>query len=117
MVIAIDGPAGAGKSTVARGVARELGFTYLDSGAMYRAVALASLRGDAADAGAVARAADISLGERVLLDGDDVTAAIRPPEVTAQASRVAALLPAGYAAAAAPASADALPVLQWSYRW
>ena len=91
MVFAIDGPAGAGKSTVARGVARELGFTYLDSGAMYRAVALASLRGDAADAGAVARAADISLGERVLLDGDDVTAAIRTPEVTAQASRVAAL--------------------------
>jgi CMP/dCMP kinase len=89
MVVAIDGPAGAGKSTVARGVARALGFTYLDSGAMYRAAALALLeRGGAASE--VAERADIQLGERVLLDGRDVTAEIRTPEVAEAASRVAA---------------------------
>jgi CMP/dCMP kinase len=89
MVVAIDGPAGAGKSTVARGVARALGFTYLDSGAMYRAAALALLErgGSASEA---AEAADIRLGERVLLDGRDVTAEIRRPDVTEAASRVAA---------------------------
>ena len=84
MLIAIDGPAGAGKSTVARAVARELGFTYLDSGAMYRCVALAALRG-AADPTAI----EIDLGERVLLDGEDVTAEIRVPAVTEMASKVA----------------------------
>ena len=63
MLIAIDGPAGAGKSTVARAVARALGFEYLDSGAMYRAAALAALRGD--DPTRVR----VTLGERVLLDG------------------------------------------------
>jgi cytidylate kinase len=89
MVVAIDGPAGAGKSTVARAVARALGFTYLDSGAMYRAAALALLErgGSASEA---AEAADIRLGERVLLDGRDVTAEIRRPDVTEAASRVAA---------------------------
>jgi cytidylate kinase len=88
MVVAIDGPAGAGKSTVARGLARALGFTYLDSGAMYRAAALALLErgGAASDA---AEAADIQLGERVLLDGRDVTAEIRAPAVSDAASRIA----------------------------
>jgi cytidylate kinase len=88
MVIAIDGPAGAGKSTVARAVARELGFTYLDTGAMYRAVALAA-RGDepAAD---VARRIAIAVGDRVLVDGRDVTEAIRAPEISDRASQVAA---------------------------
>jgi CMP/dCMP kinase len=89
MVVAIDGPAGAGKSTVARALARALGFTYLDSGAMYRAAALALLeRGGAASE--AAERADIQLGERVLLDGRDVTAEIRTPEVSEAASRVAA---------------------------
>jgi len=84
MVVAIDGPAGAGKSTVARRVAAELGFTYLDTGAMYRAAALSALRGRPA------RDADIALGDRVLLDGDDVTAEIRTPAVSEAASRLAA---------------------------
>lgn len=89
MVIAIDGPAGAGKSTVARAVAKALRFTYLDTGAMYRCVALASLRRDA-DPAELVNGLEISLGERVLLDGEDVTAAIRLPEVSARASEVAA---------------------------
>ncbi|MDX6583073.1 MAG: CMP/dCMP kinase [Solirubrobacterales bacterium] len=94
MVIAIDGPAGAGKSTVARGVAAALGFTYLDSGAMYRSVALAALRAglDVDDAGAVGRLArglEIELeGPAVLLGGEDVSEAIREPAVTEAASRV-----------------------------
>jgi CMP/dCMP kinase len=94
MVIAIDGPAGAGKSTVARGAAAALGFTYLDSGAMYRCVALAALERDADldDAGALgelARAVEIELeGGIVRLDGRDVSVAIREPEVAAAASRV-----------------------------
>jgi len=89
MVIAIDGPAGAGKSTVARAVARALGFTYLDSGAMYRCVALAALE-RAAEPAALAPGLAISLGDRVLLDGRDVTEAIRAPEVSEAASRAAA---------------------------
>jgi CMP/dCMP kinase len=89
MVIAIDGPAGAGKSTVARAVAERLGFTYLDTGAMYRAVALASA-GREEQAAEIAGRADIRVGDRVLLDGRDVTDAIRTPEVSAGASRVAA---------------------------
>ena len=89
MVIAIDGPAGAGKSTVARAVAERLGFTYLDTGAMYRAVALAAA-GREDEAAAVAEAADIRVGERVLLDGRDVSEEIRAPDVSAGASRVAA---------------------------
>jgi CMP/dCMP kinase len=88
MVIAIDGPAGAGKSTVARAVADRLGFTYLDTGAMYRSVALGALRSDEAPA-EVAEHARIEVGERVLLDGRDVTQAIRAPDVTAAASEVA----------------------------
>jgi cytidylate kinase len=88
MVVAIDGPAGAGKSTVARAVARALGFTYLDSGAMYRAVGLAVLERDRS-ASEVARDLEIQLGERVLSDGRDVTEAIRAPEVGEAASRVA----------------------------
>jgi cytidylate kinase len=89
MVIAIDGPAGAGKSTVARAVAQRLGFTYLDTGAMYRAVALGALRSGEEPA-AVAERARIDVAERVRLDGDDVSEAIRTPEVSAAASRVAA---------------------------
>ena len=88
MVIAIDGPAGAGKSTVARAVAQRLGFTYLDSGAMYRCVGLA-VRDDSASAGEVAERVAIELGERVLLDGRDVTEEIRTPAASAAASRVA----------------------------
>jgi CMP/dCMP kinase len=94
MVIAIDGPAGAGKSTVARGVARALGFTYLDSGAMYRCVALAALERDVdpddpEPAGQLARSIEVDLdGERVRVDGRDVSERIRAPEVTAAASRV-----------------------------
>jgi cytidylate kinase len=94
MVIAIDGPAGAGKSTVARAVAERLGFTYLDSGAMYRCVALAALErgadpGDEAAVGPVSRSLAIALdGERVELDGRDVSAAIREPRVTEASSLV-----------------------------
>ena len=88
MVVAIDGPAGAGKSTVARAAAEALGFTYLDSGAMYRAVGLMTTRhgGPAAER---AKELEIQLGERVLANGDDVTEAIRTPEVSEAASSVA----------------------------
>jgi cytidylate kinase len=79
MVIAIDGPAGAGKSTVARAVADALGFTYLDSGAMYRAVALQTLR-DGGSPAEQARALDIELTK---------SPDIRTPEVSDAASRVA----------------------------
>ena len=89
MVVAIDGPAGAGKSTVARALASALGFTYLDSGAMYRAVALAARERDK-DPSAIADGLDIALGDRVLVDGRDVTDAIRTPQVSEDASRVAA---------------------------
>jgi cytidylate kinase len=82
MLVAIDGPAGAGKSTVARAVARALGFTYLNSGAMYRAAALAWPR-DAATL-------DIRFeGDRVLLDGEDVAEEIRTPEISRRASELA----------------------------
>lgn len=97
IVIAIDGPAGAGKSTVARRVAAQLGFTYIDTGAMYRAVALWALRqnlhvDDMHRMEQLAQAAEIDLiGERVSLNGDDVTEAIRAPEISAAASRVAAI--------------------------
>ena len=89
MVVAIDGPAGSGKSTVARASAAALQFTYLDSGAMYRCVALAALRRGVEPA-AVAPEVRIELGERVLLDGEDVTAEIRTPAVSEAASRAAA---------------------------
>jgi cytidylate kinase len=82
MLVAIDGPAGAGKSTVARAVASALGFTYLDTGAMYRCAGLRPDRDPAS--------LDIAFdGERVLLDGEDVTAAIRTPEAGQAASRAA----------------------------
>ncbi len=99
LIIAIDGPVGSGKSTVARGVAELLGYTYLDSGAMYRALALkANRRGvslsDAAALENLARETHIDLergadGQRVLLDGEDVTLAIRTAEVSQAASHVA----------------------------
>jgi CMP/dCMP kinase len=88
MVVAIDGPAGAGKSTVARAVAQTLGYRYLDSGAMYRSVALLVLE-EAGSASAVARDLDIDLSDGVLLDGRDVAEAIRAPRVSEEASRVA----------------------------
>ncbi len=94
MVIAIDGPAGAGKSTVARALAERLGFTYLDSGAMYRSVALAAIRAgvdpdDGAATTALAERLDLRIAPGAVAIGDeDVSAAIRTPEVTAAASRV-----------------------------
>lgn len=95
MVIAIDGPAGAGKSTVARMVADSLGFTYLDSGAMYRCVALTCLEWGAdpeqsGEATSTAESIEISFeDESVLIDGVDVSEEIRAPEVSEAASRVA----------------------------
>ena len=88
MIVAIDGPAGAGKSTVARALARALGYTYLDSGAMYRTVGLLTIRhgGAASDQ---AQGLQIELGSRVIANGEDVTEAIRAPEVSEAASKVA----------------------------
>jgi len=88
-VVAIDGPAGAGKSSVARGAADALGFTYLDSGSMYRAVALAALQRGVPPA-SIANELNIEVGERVLVDGRDVTSEIRTAEVSRAASEVAA---------------------------
>ncbi|MBV9213182.1 MAG: (d)CMP kinase [Actinobacteria bacterium] len=90
MVVAIDGPAGAGKSTVGRGVARALGYRYLDSGALYRAVALALIEDGGAPAER-ARAARVDVGDRVKLDGRDVTELIRGPEVSELASKIASM--------------------------
>ncbi|HUP03187.1 MAG TPA: (d)CMP kinase [Bryobacteraceae bacterium] len=97
VVVAIDGPAGAGKSTIARRLAGKLGFTYIDTGAMYRAVALWAIRQDL-DAGDMHRmeqlaiAADIRLSPgRIQLNGEDVTEAIRQPEVTSGASKIAVI--------------------------
>ena len=97
MVIAIDGPSGAGKGTVARAVARELACRHVDTGAMYRAVAWKasghgiSLDDDAAVAAVAQRAAfDIAEG-RIAIDGEDVSAAIRTPEMDRAAARVAKL--------------------------
>jgi cytidylate kinase len=99
-IIAIDGPAGAGKSTVARRVADSLGFVLLDTGALYRAVALAASRAkvsvaDAERSGALAedlarRAAIVLQPDRVLLEGEDVSRAIRTPEIGMDASTVSA---------------------------
>lgn len=90
MLIAIDGPAGAGKSTVAGLLAEELGFTYLDSGAMYRCVALLSLAAPEREPAELAREAVIELRGSVMLDGRDVSAEIRTPAVSEAASIVAA---------------------------
>ncbi len=95
-VVAIDGPSGSGKSTVGRGVAGELGFHVLDTGAMYRSITLAVLDGgaDASDEAAcarIARDAQIELEDEVVrLDGRDVSAEIRGPTVTATVSTVSA---------------------------
>jgi cytidylate kinase len=95
MIITIDGPAGAGKSSAARALARRLGFDFLDTGAMYRAVTLAALRAgfNRADQDALAELLanlDIELPpERVLLNGEDVTREIRAPEVTAASGQIA----------------------------
>jgi cytidylate kinase len=96
-VVAIDGPAGAGKSTIARRLAERLGFTYIDTGAMYRAVALWALRlgvdpGDMHRMEQLAMAAGIELSPgRIELNGEDVTEAIRTPEVSSAASRIAVI--------------------------
>lgn len=97
MLIAIDGPAGAGKSTVARALAKALGFTYLNSGAMYRCVGMLALDSPGEPPAALAGAARIELAPgadsaqlHVMLDGRDVTEAIRAPEVSEAASRIAA---------------------------
>lgn len=99
--IAIDGPVASGKTVVGRRVADALGFRFLDSGAMYRAVTLAALRSgvflsDDNALAACASASDIALGDapegaRVLLDGDDVTEDLRGPDVEGSVSRVAAV--------------------------
>jgi cytidylate kinase len=97
LTIAIDGPAGAGKSTTARKVAEHLGYVYIDTGAMYRAVTFAALREhvpmDDAALGALAERLDIRLepttdGQRVVLNGEDVTRSIREAEVTSNVSQV-----------------------------
>jgi cytidylate kinase len=101
MIVAIDGPAGSGKSTVARGVARRLGLTYLDSGALYRAITLLALENqvdlsDGAALGRLAEQSSLELRERdhdyvqVLLNGRDVSEQIREPRVTGASSKVAA---------------------------
>lgn len=100
-IIAIDGPAGAGKSTIAKAVAEKLAYTYIDTGAMYRAVALAALAGgvaadDEARLTEIAAAADIDMRpeagvNRIFLNGADVTEDIRRPEVGAMASPVSAV--------------------------
>jgi len=99
--VAIDGPAGAGKSTVARKVAEILGYIYVDTGAMYRTVTLKALRDgadldDAAALSAIAERTDIKLvpepgGQKVFMDGEDVTDPIRSQEVTGLVSKVAAV--------------------------
>ena len=97
VVVAIDGPAGAGKSTIAKRLASRLGFTYIDTGAMYRAVALWALRqgvdpGDMHRMEQLAIAAEIELSPgRIALNGEDVTDAIRTPEVSSGASKVAVI--------------------------
>jgi len=94
-LVAIDGPAGSGKSTVARAVAARLGVDYLDTGAMYRSVAFASLRhgvdpSDGSALGALAARIELEVGDRVVVEGVDATSDIRGPEVTAIVSAVSA---------------------------
>jgi CMP/dCMP kinase len=97
VVVAIDGPAGAGKSTIAKRLADRLGFTYIDTGAMYRAVALWAIRqnvdpGDMHRMEQLAMAAEIELlPGRIRLNGEDITEAIRTPEVSNGASKVAVI--------------------------
>jgi CMP/dCMP kinase len=99
IVVAIDGPAGAGKSTIAKAIAAKLGFVHIDTGAMYRAVALWALRAGIAETDVhkmeqLALQADITFAagsQRVFLNGEDVTEAIRQPEVSAAASKVSAI--------------------------
>jgi cytidylate kinase len=97
VVVAIDGPAGAGKSTIAQRLASRLGFTYIDTGAMYRSVALWALRqnvdpGDRHRVEQLALAAELELSPgRIKLNGEDVTDAIRTPEVSSAASRIAVI--------------------------
>jgi CMP/dCMP kinase len=97
VVVAIDGPAGAGKSTIARRLAERLGFTYIDTGAMYRAVALWGIRqqvdpSDMHRMEQLALAAEIRLAPgRISLNGEDVTEAIRTPDVSNGASRIAVI--------------------------
>jgi cytidylate kinase len=99
IVVAIDGPAGAGKSTIARGLADKLGFVYIDTGAMYRAVALWAIRRNISDSDMhrleqLALEAEISFeagSKAVFLNGEDVTEAIRTPEVSKAASKVSAV--------------------------
>lgn len=113
MIVAIDGPAASGKSTVAKGAAVGLGFRYLDTGAMYRAVAYKALREGVLDDDAVARLAESAdirfqtapgevLPHGITIDGEDVTLAIRTPEVDANVS----------AAACIPAVREALVAMQ-----
>ena len=95
IVIAIDGPAGSGKSTVARAVAQRLGLAHLDTGAMYRSVALAALRAgvdtaDVDDVAALAKKTHVYVGpDGVFVNGEDVTDAIRTEEVTRAVTAVA----------------------------
>ena len=97
VVVAIDGPAGAGKSTIAKRLADRLGFTYIDTGAMYRAVALWALRqrvdlDDFHRVEQLAAAAEIELAPgRIVLNGEDVTEAIRTPDVSNGASKIAVI--------------------------
>ena len=102
LIIAIDGPAGAGKSTVARRLAAQLSYTYIDSGAMYRGVALlaadagiattdAAALHELAQGATIAFASDGENEQRVIINGTDRTAALRTPDISAQASIVAAI--------------------------
>jgi cytidylate kinase len=99
IIIALDGPAGSGKSTTARMVAEKLGYIYIDTGAMYRAVTLAAVRKgislDDNELAALVGTVRVTLeqsptGQRTLLDGQDVSAEIRLPDVTQHVSRVSA---------------------------
>jgi 3-phosphoshikimate 1-carboxyvinyltransferase len=109
-VIAIDGPSASGKGTVAARVAESLGYHYLDSGSLYRLVALATIRGGVTDDAAIAAVAEALpaefVGGKILLSGADVTDAIRSEECAAMASKVAAI----------PAVRDALLERQRAYR-
>jgi CMP/dCMP kinase len=103
IIVAIDGPAGAGKSTVAKRLAKELGYTYMDTGAMYRAFALKARRDgidleSESDLRSVLAGSSVELLEKdgrqkVLLDGRDVTTEIRAPEMSQWASKISALRP------------------------